>query len=695
MKFSYNWLQSFFTKPLPKPEKLAELLTMHSFEVEEVAKKGSDHIFDIDILPNRATDCLSHYGVSREISALTGVKPNVAARAFGTQRRTSKKTASREPLSLKVNIDEQELCPRYSAYVVEGVKIGESPEWIKDRLAAMEQKAINNVVDITNYVLWELGQPLHAFDFGKIKGGEMTVRASRKGEKLKTLDGATHDLGDETIIIEDAKRIIDLAGIKGGANTQVDDATKKVIFQAAIFDSPRIHQTSKRLGARTDASVRYSHGFDPELPPVALERAVGLLKETNPAAKIVQKIDVYPKSAQPKKVILDVRYANALLGTYLSIREVVQIFERLGFSVMKGKLQTARSELRVTVPTFRLDISIQEDLIEEIGRMYGYEHITPDPPRGILITPRRNEKIFWRTFARQVISSLGFFEVYNYSLIAEAFLLSLDDGGHGRELELQNPVSEEFRYLRSSLLPGILKNVASNARYADAIQIFEIGNVFFPTAEQGVAENENCILAIAGTPGDSYGEGFYRLKGYADEFFEKFGITDFYYDSALDQEEKKHFAYLHGGRCALIVLNGRKIGAIGEVHPYVCTANDLKNRVYCMEVNFDEVRAAAEEEHIYQKPSKYPEMLRDIALLVPEGTMVVEVLNAIHSVSGPLLRDIDLFDMYEGENIPEGMKNFAFHLLFQSEDRTLTAKEVDGVMEKITNVFQEFGWEVR
>lgn len=687
MKFSYNWLQSFFEKKLPNPEELAEFLTMHSFEVEEVSAKGDDWILDIDILPNRAHDCLSHFGVAREISGIINV-PLLIFNKFLTKKFSNTKG----PLQVRVD---SSLCPRYSAYVIEGVKIADSSEWIKERLAAMGQKTINNVVDITNYIMWELGQPLHAFDFSKIRGARMTVRLSKNGEsKLETLDGAKHDLGSDTIIIEDSERIIDLAGIKGGANTEINKDTTIVVFQAAIFDPALIRKTTKNLGIKTDAAVRYIHGFDPNLPPLALERAMAVLGETNPKARVAQKIDIYPSPVKPKKIEIDVVYVNSLLGTDLSKKKIEQILEALGFSLTsfaKGfGFRDLGAKFQVTVPPHRMDIDIAEDVIEEIGRMYGYENIEPASPRGILIAPRRNERVFWRSMARQILAGFGFCEVYNYSMIAG--LPAGEAGGQG--LELQNPMSDEFRYLRPSLWPGVLKNISSNARYFESVRIFEIGKVF-SSKDSKILEKENCVIALTESSKEGKGEGFYRIKGYLDEFLNKLGISDFYYDPALGKEEEDRLSFLHPGRRANVVVDGAKVGFIGEMRPSVCKNFDIGGRVYCAEFDFEKVVSAAEEEHIYQKPSKYPEVVRDIALLVPRETMVVDVLNVIETVGGELLSDTDLFDMYEGENIADGMKNFAFHLLFQSDDRTLTSKEVDEIMSNITTALEEKLWEVR
>ena len=686
MKFSYNWLQSFFSESLPEPEKLAELLTMHSFEVEEVEKKDEDHILAIDILPNRAHDCLSHLGVAKEIAALTDSKLKNPSPGLARLGRESKKL-------LQVDIQDKSLCPRYTAYVVEGVKIADSPEWIKERLASMNQKPISNIVDITNYIMWELGQPLHAFDFDKINGANMNIRLAKQGEKLETLDGAAHDLGADAIIIEDESRIIDLAGIKGGANTQIDSSTKTIIFQAAIFDAARIRKAAQKLGIKTDAAVRYMHGFDQNLPPQALERAIELLRETNPKVKIVQKIDIYPSPQKSKKIAIDTRYVNSLLGTDISKKKMKQILEKLGFgltSLTGGfKIKDLGFKFTVAVPAYRLDIDAAQDVIEEIGRIYGYENIKPIAPQGTLAVPRRNEQVFWRSRARDILSGFGFSEVYNYSMIPK----SQEEDYAFPLLELTNPISDEFRYLRPWLLRGVLKNIASNKKYFEAIKLFEIGRVFFQEGED-IIEEENFIFALTGK--ENAANGFYEVKGYADEFLKKLGINDFYFDPTFSEEDEKyHGLLLHPARRAIIRADNNFVGFVGEVHPDILSKFGVEGKVYCAEFNFDKISAAAEEEHIYQKPSKYPEVVRDIAVLVPRGTMVVEALNAINSVSGPLLRDIDLFDMFEGENLPEGMKNLAFHLIFQSDKKTLTSQEVDEIMSKITKVLEENLWEVR
>jgi phenylalanyl-tRNA synthetase beta chain len=698
MNFSYNWLQSFFTDKLPSPEKLADLLTMHAFEVDNVSKRDNDQIIDIDILPNRAADCLSHFGLAREIKALLGIS-HIDSPYGESSFSIYSKSQTESGGVLEVAIEKDGLCPRYTALVIEGVEIVDSPDWMKERLASMDQKSINNVVDLTNFIVWELGQPLHAFDMSKIKGGKLTVRSSKIGEVLETLDGMSHKLDQESIIIEDTERIVDLAGIKGGANTQIDKSTNTIILQAAVFDPVRIRKTSQSLGIRTDASYRYMQGMSTRFTEKVLERAFELLQKTNAAAKIVQRVDVYKEVQSDQTIFLDVSYTNSLLGLGLAYKDIEDLLDSLGFD---HKAVESKNGLEVKVPPHRLDMRIQEDLIEEIARTYGYENISESAPRGRLIVPRRNEHVFWRSMGRQILTGFGFSEVYNYSFVSEDIKLIFNqtDDASGQKnnvypWELINPISDEFKYLRPMLLLGMLRNQATNAKFFQEAKIFEFGNIFQKNEEK-IAEYEHFGMAISSPKEDKGAEGFYELKGYADEFFKKMGLLDFYFDPALSSVEESIFSFLHPFRRVNIVLNNEKVGYLGEIHPLLYDELGIEGiRVYCMEVNFERIASRASEEHFYQAPSKYPDTIRDIALLVPREVRTVDILNVVNQAGGALLADVDLFDMYEGGKLSQGIKSLAFHLIFQSEDRTLTSEEVDDIMEQVYKALEAMDWEVR
>lgn len=666
MIFSYNWLKDYVK--LPKPEKLAEILTMHSFEVEQVKKVGRDYVLDIDVLPNRGHDCLSHWGVAIEISAILdrGLEPL-------RRKRLKKEKGEIGLINLKIKCPK--LVPRYSAIVVEGVRVGPSPEWLKEKIESVGLRSINNVVDLTNYVMLEVGQPLHAFDYDKIQGHQMILRESKNGERLVTLDDSSHSLDRGMLVIEDKSRLIDLVGIMGGKLTEIDLKTKNIVLQAGNFDRQTIYKAVKKLNHRTEASNIYSQGIDPNLTIFTLERAYFLLTKLG-EGKIVQITDFYPKKVLPKKIKLDLKYVEKLLGVKISPKEIKNIFDRLGFKY-KGNI--------VEVPTFRLDISIQEDLIEEIGRIYGYEKIPSTFPVVSLIPPKRNLDIFWENMTKDILKELGFTEVYNYSFIGkkEAKIFGYKDKGI---VEVENPMSKEQRYLRPSLIPNLLKNVVDNFRFFDEIKIFELGKIFI-NKEQ--TEKKMLSGLIAQKKGE---DEFYRLKGVVDSLLNKLGISNIWYDEHKATPEQSKISIWQSGKIAEIKIGNEEIGFLGEISSKI-----LKNgKVIVFDIDFEKLRKLCSEEHEYQPISQYPAAIRDLAVLVPGDVKVVDVLNRINTAGGSLVRDVDLFDIYEGAELPEGKKNLAFHIIYQAEDRTLKSKEIDVIQNKIIKVLEKDpDWEVR
>ncbi|MBZ9577799.1 phenylalanine--tRNA ligase subunit beta [Patescibacteria group bacterium] len=663
MIFSYNWLKDY-TK-LPKPDKLVELLTMHSFEVEEVKKAGKDYILDIDVLPNRSHDCLCHWGVAREISAITDKDLEPLKR-----KKIKKEKGEIKPISLKIKCPK--LVPRYSAIIVEGVKVGSSPKWLKERIESVGLRSINNIVDLTNYVMLETGQPLHAFDYEKIKSSQMVLRKSKKGEKLVTLDDSRHTLDEGMLVIEDRNRLIDLVGIMGGKLSETSSTTKNIVLQAGNFDRQTIYKTARKLNHRTEASNIYSQGIDPNLTISTLERVCFLLTKLG-GGKIVQITDIYPRKVQPKKIKLDLKYVERLLGIRISAKQVKNILERLGFKYANNIVE---------VPSFRMDVSLQEDLIEEIGRIYGYKKVSATFPVVSLIPPKRNFEIFWEDITKNILKEGGFTEVYNYSFIgkkeAEIFKYKSKE-----IIEVENPMSVEQKYLRPSLIPNLLKNVIDNFRYFNKIKIFELGKIF--------REQEKRMLSglIAQKQGKAE---FYRLKGIVDSLLSKLGISNVWYDEYKPTPEQSKISIWQKGKCAEIKVDGQEIGFLGEISSRIFK----KTKVVVFDIDFEELAKLCSEEHEYQPISQYPAAIRDLAVLVPMNIKVVDVLNKINIAGGALIRDVDLFDIYEGEGIPQGKKNLAFHIIYQAEDRTLKAKEIDKIQNKIIKVLEsEVNWEVR
>ena len=706
MLFSYNWLQEYIKGKLPAPAKLAELLNMHAFEVEGMQKKGRDTIFDIAVLPNRAHDCLSHTGMAREIAAICKLKlqlPKTKQIKVQKGRLTPLKVkiqpASPKTTSQGGPASQQggsgELVPRYSALVIEGVSIKKSPKWVVDYLEAVGVNSINNVVDLTNFIMLETGQPLHAFDYEQIEGRTMNVREAKEGEKLETLDNQVFSLPEGALVIEDAKRLIDLAGIKGGKVSAISLNTQNIVLQAANFNAVAIYRTKSQLKYTTQAADMYAHQIDPNLAMEALERAYALCAELGIGGKIAQVVDLYPKSAswRIKRITLDMQFVSSILGIPLSQKEAKRILESLDCQVA-----LAKNRLQVTCPTRRLDLTMQEDLVEEIGRIVGYETIPAAFPIAPIAPPSKNTELLWLSKIRNAFKGLGFTEVYNHSFIGDkdfsTFAYSAAD--KAKLVEVENPLSSEFSHLRDSLLENLVKNVRDNqkqarlaeSRQAETIRIFETGNTF--RQHKGKFAEFNMLGALI------YNGSFYEIKGVCDFILNSLGISSAWYDEYQATSEESRAEMWHKGKSAEIKVDGEEIGFLGEISSRVNTALKISKPVGALHLNLEKLILLASEEISYRAPSRFPASTRDIAILVPSQTKVAEVMNAMTGAGGALVRDIDLFDMYEGEHLAQGKKNLAFHIIYESAERTLTSKEVDTLHNQIIKAVEENPeWEVR
>jgi len=674
MVFSYNWLQSFFQKKLPKPEKLAELLTMHSFEVGEVKKVGKDYILDIDVLPNRAPDCFSHLGIAREIAVITGLKYTGLTCVISEDKKIKAKDF------VSVEVKNKLACPRYTARVITDVKVGPSPKWIQERLKICGLRPINNIVDIANYVMLETGQPLHAFDGEKLAEKKIIVRFAQNREKIVTLDEEKYDLSEDILVIADLKKPVAIAGVKGGKIPEIDKKTKIVVLESANFELRTIRRGSKKLGLITDASLRFEHGIDPNLTEFAINRAAYLIQEIA-KGKIAQGlVDVYPKKVFPKRIRLDLDYVERLLGVKIPKKEIKNILQQLNFKISKVEPW----KVEVEVPTRRLDISIPEDLIGEIGRIYGYQKIPSLFPTVALIPPKRNLEIFWEDNIKNILKEVGLTETYNYSFISEKeakiFRYQPKD-----LIEVENPISIEQKYLRPSLIPNLLKNVQKNQKYFIDIKVFELGKIF----QKPNIEKKALTVIITG-------DAFYQSKGIVDLLLNKIGISNVWYDSYQPTPEESKISIWHLKKCAEIKVNHEEIGFLGEISPRILDEMKIEGKIVLFDIDFEKLIKLASEEHEYLPISRYPAAVRDLAVLVPRLVRVEEVLNKIEAAGGPLIRDIDLFDIYEGEEIPRGKKNLAFHIIYQSDVRTLSSKEIDEIQNKIIKALErDPEWQVR
>jgi len=660
MKFSYNWLNSFFKEDLPQPEKLAEKLMMHFFEVEGVEKKGDDFLLDIDILPSRASDCFSHLGVAGEIAVILEKKVNFP----------EIESDDGDLESVKVEVENNQLCPRYVLRVIDGIKVGETPEFIKKRLEICGLQSVNNIVDITNYVMLEMGQPLHSFDGEKIAEDKIIVRNAEPGEKIETLDDDKYKLDESVLVIADEEKPIGIAGIKGGKGSEVEEETSLIYLEAANFEAKTIRRTSKKLKLRTDASARFEQGLDPELAEKASKRAAQLFEEYA-GGKTVGRVDFYPQKRKPGKLKLSLSNLKSVLGTDIDKARVKSILKRLRLNP-----KVENDSVKVTVPTGRNDLQLEEDLIEEVGRVYGYENIDPKVPRAALTGPETNYDIFWEDRARDVFKSLGYNEVYNYSFInvKTKKLFGFNDN----LIEMENPVSKEYQFLRPSLIPGLIKNVKDNEKKFRNINIFEIGKVF------GKENEEKRKLSGLKTT------DFRDLKGDMDVLLERLGVGKASYKTI---ENKKSF---WSRELAEVKVKQETVGLVGKISKDFLKGMKIESQIFLFQIDMDQLAALASEKKQYERISRFPTAVRDLSALVPKRINYEEFVSVAENAGGELLVDVDLFDLYEGEKIPEEKKNFGIRLFFQAEDKTLSKEEINELLEKIISTLEKkSGWEVR
>lgn len=681
---------------------------MRAFEVEGVDIVGKDTVLDIKVLPNRAFDCLSHIGMAREIAAIMGIKYKVSSIKYKEDKSLKVKDF------LSIEVKDKKLCPRYSARVVVDVKVGDSPKWMQDRLIACGLRPINNIVDITNYVMLETGQPLHAFDFDKLsfvtaseakqsRGISMgllrrsvprndvkiIVRRAKEGEKITTLDGEEYKLNENILVIADGKEPLAIAGIKGGNKAEISKNTKTVILESANFDSVSTRKSSKALNLRTDASVRFESGLDINLTVQALERTASLISDLA-GGKVASGIaDVF--LIKPKRISTAVvhSYAESLLGIKIKASEILSIFKRLGLSV---HIHKKKGEIfyEISVPNRRNDLLTSEDLIEEIGRIYGYENISAVMPTSILIPAIKNEELINEEKAKNIMVGAGYSEVYNYSLISEE---RKDIFAFEGVIGPRYPLSNDQKYLRPTLIVRLLENIEDNLRYFDAVRIFEIGKIFQQKNES--IEERRMIAGGLCKSGVKIEELFKEMKGIVDLLLEKMGVSEFSYNEIIKEGDvirtkEIDRAGMFYPRRAQIKVGEKEIGWIGEINKGL-----LRSRIIpavFFELDFGAINELIEEEIEYQAPSKYPAIIRDLSIIVPQETRVDDALNTIENVSGPLVIDVDFIDDYETEDRD---KSLTFKLVFQSYEKTLTDAEVNKIMGKIIKAVEGEGWEIR
>jgi phenylalanyl-tRNA synthetase beta chain len=703
MDISYNWLRELADVNLP-PRELAERLTMAGLAVDAVHEKGDDFVFDLDLTSNRP-DCLSHLGIAREAAALTGASLRMPASEIQNAEGRAEEFAS-------VRIEDAELCPRYGARVVRGVKIAPSPEWLARRLQAIGQRSINNIADITNFVLHEMGQPLHAFDLATLAERSIIVRRARTGEKIKTLDGVERELDGQMLVIADSARAVAVAGVMGGEETEISNATTDVLIESAYFDPQSVRRTSKALGLQTEASYRFERGVDYDGVRRAQDRCVSLICEIAGGTATADAIDVYPSKITPPVVPFRPRRVEELTGLAVNSAECARILESLGFTSLSpdNALATKSQEGRLffNAPTWRTDVTVEEDLVEEVARLVGYEKIgealPPSPVAGEYLAGDRR-----RRAARQVLSGAGFNEAINYSFIDEAGAVG-DTGesrfelvpglqkieGDGAFVRLSNPIIEGARLMRPTLLPGLLESVRHNFNHAARdVRLFETGRVF--AASGGDARpNEVEAFALVLT-GEALEEG--RATGRVLDLFDIKGAleaaTDAMRIGALEFKPAP-VRHLREGQSARISLGGTEVGTLGRLSEEIADRYKFRQPVFVAEVNLTALLASGERPARYAPLPRFPSVVRDVSLVAPRAVTYGEMRRAILSLGIEECSGVTLVDVYEGAGVPEGKRALTLRVEYRADERTLRDEEVDAMHARVVGILEnEFGAQLR
>jgi len=631
-----------------------------------------DTILDLEITPNRP-DCLSMIGIAREIAAITGSKVNVPKIQYSESGRAIDSQVT-------VQIEEPNLCPRYCASLLSGIKITASPQWVQRRLLACGMRPINNIVDVTNYVMMEYGQPLHAFDYNGIRGKQIIVRRAGSGESMATLDGVQRTLNPNILVIADKERAVAVAGIMGGGDTEVMEDTTTVLIESANFNQAVIHQGSLSLKLSSEASLRFEKGLSRDLPLIALKRATQLLAELTQGKVAVGIIDAYPGKQQKEPILFPTSDIRRLLGMKLDMSEICKPLELLGFDCQQVE---SNSQLQVKVPWWRTDVNCAADVIEEIARITGYDKI----PTTMLSSPLPRYEpapvLRLRRQLRNILIGCGFQEVLTYSLTSLEILEMLSPERRligPNPIKVANPMSREQEYLRTSLRAGLLSVLARNERHEEnGIRLFEIGKVFMPREMDLPEEHEMLCAVLSGSQrrlswrGEEETVDFFVAKGVVETILSRLGVEARFEES---QDES-----LFPGRTANIVVGSDKLGTVGELHPKVSKAFGLSATAYLIEIDFDKLSSWAADLKTFRAIPRYPSTSRDIALLVDEKVTYQQICSIVQGFS--LVNSVVLFDFYLGEQVPAGKKSLAFRIIYQSFTHTLTDNEVDKLQQQI------------
>ena len=635
-----------------------------------------DVVVEYEITSNRV-DCFSILGIAREAAA-TFAKEFVPPVVI--------KTGNSENVNdyIKVTVKDADLCSRYTARVVKNIKIEPSPEWMQRRLAAQGIRPINNIVDITNYVMEEYGQPMHAYDLDKIEGKEIVVRRAQKGEKFVTLDGQERILDDSVLMICDGKKAIGMAGIMGGENSMITDDVTTMLFEAACFDGTNIRLSGKKVGMRTDASAKFEKGLDPNLAMEAMDRACQLIEELGAGEVVGGAVDIYPVKKEGTRIPFEPEKYNRLLGTDIAPETMLAYFKKieLGYDESTGE---------VLAPSWRQDLACDADLAEEVARFFGYANIPMTLPSGEATTGKLPFKLRIESMAREIAEFCGFSQGMTYSFESPKVfdkLLLPEDSGLRQTVTIANPLGEDFSIMRTSSLNGMLTSLSTNYnRRNKNVRLYELGNIYLPKQVPVTELPDERMQFTLGM----YGDGdFYTMKGVIEEFLYKVGMR-----RKAEYDPNAGRPYLHPGRQANVVYDGTVIGYLGEVHPTVAANYNIKDRVYLAVIDMPEIVSRATFDRKYEGIAKFPAATRDISMLVPKEILAGDIEKVFDEKGGKNLESYQLFDIYEGAQIKGGYKSVAYSLVFRAKDRNLEEADISGAMEKILKALENMGIELR
>ncbi len=651
----------------------------------ETAEVGADAIevlglhdveFEFEITSNRV-DCYSTLGLARETAATFHKEfkaPEVHVKGCGGDVNDY----------IKVEVQDHDLCSRYCARVVKNIRLAPSPEWMQRRLASVGIRPINNVVDITNYVMEEYGQPMHAYDLDKIADKKIVVRRAAHDEKFVTLDGQERTLDENVLMICDGEKAVGMAGIMGGENSMITDDVKTMLFEAACFDGTNIRLSSKRVGLRTDASGKFEKGLDPNNAQAAIDRACQLIEELDAGDVVNGTVDVYPVKREPVRIPFEPDRINALLGTDISKEQMLEYYKPI-------ELEYDEKTNEIVAPTFRQDLFRTADLAEEVARFFGYDNIPTTLPRGEATTGKLPFYLRIEAVARDIAEFCGFSQGMTYSFESPKVfdkLLLPEDARERQAIVISNPLGEDFSIMRTTSLNGMLTSLATNYnRRNKNVRLYEMGNIYLPKSLPLTELPDERMQFTLGM----YGDGdFFSMKGIVEEFLDKIGM---HLKETYDPNAGKSF--LHPGRQANIIYDGTVIGYLGEVHPTVAATYGIGERAYVAVLDMPSIVPMATFERKYEGIAKFPAVTRDISMVVPKNVLVGQIEEVIAVRGGQILENYELFDIYEGSQIKGGYKSVAYSLTFRAKDRTLTDTEISASMKKILNGLEALGAELR